>query len=33
MDFLGISNVAKYMRHLCAYPYEALQLLLGKLSR
>ncbi len=33
MDFLGVSNVAKQMRHYCAQPQEALQLLLGKLSR
>jgi predicted transposase YbfD/YdcC len=33
MDFLGIKNVAKQMRHFCEYPREALQLLLGKLSR
>ncbi len=33
MDFLGVRNVAKQMRHYCAQPQEALQLLLGKLSR
>lgn len=33
MDWLGVSNVAKQMRHYCAQPREALQLLLGKLSR
>lgn len=33
MDFLGVKNVAKYMRHCCANPQEALQLLLYKLSR
>jgi len=33
MDWLGVSNVAKQMRHFCAQPQEALQLLLGKLSR
>ena len=33
MDFLGVKNVAKQMRHFCAHPREALQLLLGKLSR
>ena len=33
MDFLGVKNVKKQMRHFCAYPQEILQLLLGKLSR
>ena len=33
MDWLGVKNVAKQMRHFCAQPREALQLLLGKLSR
>jgi hypothetical protein len=33
MDYLGVSNVAKQMRHFCAQPQEALQLLIGKLSR
>jgi hypothetical protein len=33
MDFLGVRNVAKQMRHFCAQPREALQLLLGKLSK
>ncbi len=33
MDFVGVNNVAKQMRHFCAQPQEALQLLLGKLSR
>ena len=33
MDFRGVKNVAKQMRHFCAQPREALQLLLGKLSR
>ena len=33
MDYLGVSNVAKQMRHFCAHPHEALHLLLGKLSR
>jgi predicted transposase YbfD/YdcC len=33
MDFLGVKNVAKQMRHYCAQPQEALQVLLGKLSR
>ena len=33
LDFQGVKNVAKQMRHLCAQPREALQLLLGKLSR
>jgi predicted transposase YbfD/YdcC len=33
MDWLGVRNVAKQMRHFCAQPREALHLLLGKLSR
>jgi predicted transposase YbfD/YdcC len=33
MDFMGVKNVAKQMRHFCAKPREALQLLLGKLVR
>jgi len=33
MDFLGVKNVAKQMRHFCEYPREAIQILLGKLSR
>ena len=33
MDYLGVSNVASQMRHFCAQPQEALQLLLGRLSR
>jgi predicted transposase YbfD/YdcC len=33
MDWLGVSNVASQMRHFCADPQEALQLLLGRLSR
>jgi hypothetical protein len=33
MDFLGVKNVAKQMRHFCTQPRETLQLLLGKLSR
>lgn len=33
LDFQGVKNVAKQMRHFCAQPREALQLLLGKLSR
>lgn len=33
MDFFGVTNVAKQMRYFCAYPYKALQVLLGKLSR
>jgi predicted transposase YbfD/YdcC len=31
MDWLGVSNVASQMRHFCAHPVEALQLLCGKL--
>jgi hypothetical protein len=30
---IGVKNVAKQMRHFCAHPQEALQLLLGRLSR
>jgi predicted transposase YbfD/YdcC len=33
MDFMGVKNVAKQMRHFCAQPREALQWLLGRLSR
>jgi predicted transposase YbfD/YdcC len=33
MDWLGVSNVASQMRHLCAHPEEALQLLCGRLIR
>src|SRR5436305_833476 len=33
LDFQGVKKVAKHMRHLCAQPREALQLLLSKLSR
>jgi len=33
MDWLGVTNVASQMRHFCAQPQEALQLVLGKLSR
>ena len=33
LDFQGVKNVAKQMRHFCAQPHEALQLLLGKLKR
>jgi hypothetical protein len=33
MDWLGVKNVSKQMIHFCAQPQEALQLLLGKLSR
>jgi predicted transposase YbfD/YdcC len=33
LDFQGVKNVAKQMRHFCAHPRAALQLLLGKLSR
>jgi predicted transposase YbfD/YdcC len=33
MDWLDVNNVASQMRHFCAKPQEALQLLLGKLSR
>jgi predicted transposase YbfD/YdcC len=33
MDFLGVKNVKKHMRHFCAHPRKASQLLLGKLSR
>lgn len=33
MDWLGVSNVASQMRHFCAHPEEALQLLCGRLER
>lgn len=33
LDFQGVKNVAKQMRHFCAQPRDALQLVLGKLSR
>jgi len=33
MDFLGVKNVEKQLIHYCAHPREALQLLLGRLSR
>ena len=33
MDWLHVPNVASQMRHFCAHPVEALQLLCGKLSR
>lgn len=33
MDWVGVNNVAKQTRHFCAQPQEALQLLLGRLSR
>jgi predicted transposase YbfD/YdcC len=33
MDWMGVRNVKKQMRHFCAKPREALQLLLSKLSR
>lgn len=33
MDYMEVKNVAKQMRHFCAYPREALQWLLGNLSR
>jgi predicted transposase YbfD/YdcC len=33
MDFMGVKNVAKQMRHFCAHPREALQWLFGNLSR
>jgi hypothetical protein len=33
MDWLGVTNVTSQMRHFCAHPRHALQLLLGKLSR
>lgn len=32
-DWLGVSNVASQMRHFCAHPQEALQLLCGRLNR
>lgn len=31
MDFLGVKNVSKQLIHYCAYPREALQLLLDRL--
>jgi hypothetical protein len=33
MDWLGVRNVASYMRHFDAHPLDALHLLLGRLSR
>ncbi len=33
MDWLQVPNVASHMRHFCAHPLEALQLLCGKLLR
>lgn len=33
MDWLHVQNVASQMRHFCAHPHEALQLLCGELSR
>ena len=33
MDWLHVTNVASQMRHFCAHPHHALQLLLGALSR
>ena len=33
MDFLGVKNVPRQFIHYCAHPRDALQLLLGKLSR
>jgi predicted transposase YbfD/YdcC len=33
MDWLHVTNVASAMRHFCAHPHEALQLLLGALSQ
>ena len=33
LDFLGVTNVAKQLIHYSAHPRDALQLLLGKLSR
>jgi predicted transposase YbfD/YdcC len=33
MDYLGVANVAAQMRHFCAQPQEALQLLLSELPR
>jgi hypothetical protein len=33
MDWLQVSNVASQMRHLCAHPQDALQLLFCKLLR
>lgn len=33
MDWLGVTNVASQMRHFCAHPEDALQLLCGRLER
>jgi len=33
MDWLGVKNVASQMRHFCAHPEEAWQLLCGRLER
>jgi len=33
MDWLQVRNVASQMRHFCAHPREAVQLLCGELSR
>ncbi|WP_307813461.1 ISAs1 family transposase [Ktedonobacter sp. SOSP1-52] len=33
MDWLQVNNAASAMRHFCAQPHEALQLLCGRLSR
>lgn len=33
MDYLGVTNVAAQMRHFCAQPQEALQLLISELPR
>ncbi len=33
MDWLHFPNIASQMRHFCAYPDKALQLLYGTLSR
>lgn len=33
MDWLNVTNAASAMRHFCAHPHEALQLLCGTLSR
>jgi predicted transposase YbfD/YdcC len=33
MDWLNVTNVASQMRHFCAQPHEALQLLIDRLSR
>jgi predicted transposase YbfD/YdcC len=32
MDFLGVKNVASQMRHFCAHPEEAIELLVGRIS-